>query len=150
MRRDAVKGGGAAGARGAGPGAAVEAGRPVAVFTIFGKPAPKQRPRVGKNGRVYTPRITRDYELKVAWSAKAAGLQPLAGPVEVRVAFYFAARPPGDLDNYLKALLDGMKGIAYDDDGQVVKLAAEARRCRQGEERAEVEVREVLPAEACD
>lgn len=131
------------GAVGVGPGATVEARPPVAAFTVPGKPAPKQRPRVGKNGHVYTPRATREYERQVAWAAKAAGLRPLAGPIEVQAAFCFAGRPTGDLDNYVKALLDGLKGIAYADDSQVVKLAAEVRACAPGEERAEVDVREI-------
>lgn len=30
----------------------------------------------------------------------------------------------GDLDNYVKTLLDGLNGIAWDDDRQVVKITA--------------------------
>lgn len=48
-------------------------------------------------------------------AARAAGLAPLAGPVAVRAAFYVCGRA-GDLDNYVKALLDGLAGAAYGDD----------------------------------
>lgn len=102
---------GAAGT-GAWAGISAETVPPVTSFCVPGRPAPKQRPRVGANGKVYTPRVTQEYEQRVAWAAKAAGLRPLEGPVGVRAAFYFASRPPGDLDNYLKALLDGLKGVA--------------------------------------
>jgi len=30
----------------------------------------------------------------------------------------------GDVDNYLKSLMDGLNGVAYDDDGQVVSVKA--------------------------
>jgi Holliday junction resolvase RusA-like endonuclease len=30
----------------------------------------------------------------------------------------------GDLDNYVKSLLDGLNGVAYEDDKQVVNLKA--------------------------
>ena len=36
---------------------------------------------------------------------------------------YVTKKP--DLDNLLKAILDGLNGIAYFDDGQVVKLSVE-------------------------
>ena len=34
-------------------------------FIIPGPPVPKQRPRFGRGGRVYTPPATRDYEIAV-------------------------------------------------------------------------------------
>lgn len=108
-------------------------------FVVPGRPVPKARPRVGRNGAVYTPRATREYEERAASAARAAGIEPLAGPVAVRAVFFVSGRA-GDLDNYLKALLDGLKGTAYGDDCQVVRLEAEVRACVPGEERAEVEV----------
>jgi Holliday junction resolvase RusA-like endonuclease len=30
----------------------------------------------------------------------------------------------GDVDNYVKSLLDGLNGVAYDDDKQIVNLKA--------------------------
>jgi Holliday junction resolvase RusA-like endonuclease len=33
----------------------------------------------------------------------------------------------GDVDNYVKSLLDGLNGVAYDDDKQVVNLHAYKR-----------------------
>jgi len=64
----------------------------------------------------------------------------LSGPVSLIARFYFSRRPPGNLDNYLKAVADGLKGVAYRDDRQVAKMAAEVLRCRAGEERVEIEV----------
>lgn len=108
-------------------------------LTVPGRPVPKARPRVGAGGRVYTPRATREYEERAAWAARAAGMRPLAGLVAVRAVFYLSRRA-GDLDNYVKALLDGLKGAAYGDDSQVAALEARIISCPPGEERAEVEV----------
>lgn len=108
-------------------------------FVVPGRPVPKSRPRVGRNGAVYTPRATREYEERAAWAVRAAGLRPLAGPVAVRAVFYVGGRG-GGLDNYVKALLDGLAGAAYGDASQVARLVAEVRACAPGEERADVEV----------
>lgn len=112
-------------------------------FTVPGRPVPKERPRRGRNGRFYTPARTRSYEEKVGWAARSAGVRILPGPVSLTARFYLSRCPPGDLDNYLKAVADGLKGIAYRDDRQVVKMAAEVSRCPVGEERVEVEVNSI-------
>lgn len=61
----------------------------------------------------------RNYKREVALIARIE--TPLTGPVSVA---YFVYRPrrAGDLDNYLKSLLDALTGIAYEDDRQVVEL----------------------------
>lgn len=33
----------------------------------------------------------------------------------------------GDVDNYVKSIMDGLNGVAYNDDGQVVNLKAYKR-----------------------
>ncbi len=109
-------------------------------FTVPGRPVPKERPRRGRGGQFYTPARTRSYEEKVGWTARAASVRVLSGPVSLAARFYFSRCPPGDLDNYLKAVADGLKGIAYRDDRQVVRITAELLSCRAGEERVEVEV----------
>ena len=55
--------------------------------------------------------------------AKAAGMKPIAGEVRVRVDLY-RPRKSGDLDNFLKATLDSVKGVAWGDDSQVVCIVA--------------------------
>lgn len=88
-------------------------------FTIPGQPVPKARPRLGKHGNVYTPRETREYERLVGWTAKASGMRPIEGPVRVRVWVY-GKKGRKDADNCLKSVLDGLNGVAYRDDSQVV------------------------------
>ena len=115
-------------------------------FTIPGEPVAKGRARAFvRAGRVahYTPAKTENYEARVAIFARQAmaGALPLAGAVSLSVVarfsipaswskkrrqaamaglVHFTKRP--DLDNVLKAIKDGMNGIVWLDDSQVVSL----------------------------
>lgn len=95
-------------------------------FTVIGKPVPKGRPRVNRNGHAYTPARTLDWEAQVGWAARAAmkGREPLTGPCRVELIFR-GAHGSADTDNLAKAVLDGMNTIAYLDDKQVRKLHCE-------------------------
>jgi len=105
---------------------------------IPGKPFAKQRARVGKWG-AYTPKPTVDHEADIAARTKDAFAEPLEGPVSVEIRAIF--EPPKswtkkktqellwrahtqrpDLDNVAKSILDGMNGIAFNDDSQVADL----------------------------
>ncbi len=94
-------------------------------LTVPGQPVPKARPRIGANGHVYTPAETKDAEGRIAWAAKGKvrGLK-VAGPVSITVAFYVRDRRRRDVDNLLKTVLDGLNGIAWTDDSQVVHVNA--------------------------
>jgi len=96
-------------------------------FTVEGQPTPKGRPRVGKGGHAYTPHKTRMYETSVKWAARQAmgPRDPMVGDVALELRVYCRDGRRGDLDNYVKALADGMNGIVYDDDRQVVRYTAE-------------------------
>jgi crossover junction endodeoxyribonuclease RusA len=95
-------------------------------FTVPGQPIAKGRPRfVG--GHAITPERTKEYEERVAIYAKNAmahaGLDPLSGDLAIAVSFYLPSRRSApDLDNLLKAALDGCNGVLYADDRQVVHL----------------------------
>ncbi|KAF1086163.1 Endodeoxyribonuclease RusA [Sporotomaculum syntrophicum] len=94
-------------------------------FVIPGRPVPKQRPRAGKNGRIYTPKKSRDYEKTVGWAGKQVFKYPYNGPVSLQVKVYLTdSRSQGDLDNYIKSIQDGLNNIAWRDDRQVVRLKA--------------------------
>lgn len=123
-------------------------------FTIDGAPQPKQRPRVTKFG-TYTPAKTIDYERLVALGYKAAGGMLFDCPVHVTVKAYFKIpksrkeliegdwhiqRP--DLDNLIKIVKDGLNGVAYKDDSQVVYL--DGLKKWSLKERVEVTVWEVI------
>ena len=98
------------------------------IFEVEGQPVPKERPRVvvgrGKRPRAYTPERTRDWEQQIGWSALEAGVEVVAGDVAVDLHFRRKGRRRADLDNMVKACLDGLNGVAYDDDYQVVALSA--------------------------
>ena len=98
---------------------------------VDGEPVPAARPRFSGGGRVYQPARNREYGEKVGWCAKSAmgGRAPLKGSLSARVKLYrrygVTSRAYGDVDNHLKAILDGMSGIVFDDDAQIVSCSVE-------------------------
>ncbi len=137
----------------------------VIAFAIPGEPVPQGRPRVAVVhgfARVYQPAKSTRWQEQVRLFA-IDGMQPdgepIAGPVRLDVAFFLArpgrlcwkSRPmpetwaPNmpDLDNLVKAVLDGINKIAILDDRQIVQLAARKMYCAgpgYGEQMPRVEV----------
>lgn len=112
-----------------------------ATFEILGNPVAKQRPRMARNGRVFTPTKTVAFERAVRGIAAPHFTAPLHGPVKVAIWATFA--PPKswpkkktaanlntphiqrpDLDNVAKAICDALNGLAYEDDCQVASIEA--------------------------
>lgn len=98
----------------------------------------KERPRFAfHNGRVmtYTPKATHSFEKSLKQYFITQNCRKLTGSLEVRIQVYFGVknkklwgelkdtRP--DIDNYVKSCLDGLNGLAWDDDGQIVRVIAE-------------------------
>lgn len=124
-------------------------------FAVLGRAVPKERPRFGAHGVVYTPTRTVEYEQGVADAFIEAAEEKYypdiiyEGPVMVTVVEYrriplhtsrfrrqaMAAgdiepikRP--DVDNVVKSVLDGLqKAEAFKDDAQVVDLHVIKRYC---------------------
>ena len=89
---------------------------------IPGRPVPKARPRVVR-GHTYTPSRSKEFEENIAWYVRAEGVHLGDAPVHCKIELWSIRKLTGDLDNYAKAVLDGLqKGQAFDNDRQVVGL----------------------------
>ena len=95
-------------------------------FVVSGQPVPKQRPCLGGRGQVYTPPKTVQWEQQVGWQCRIAmsHTDPIDGDVSITMCFYRSGRRKVDLDNLVKSVSDGLNGVAYLDDNQVVELHA--------------------------
>lgn len=120
-------------------------------FTLPIVAAPKGRPKAvafGGHARVYTPTKTAAYEAQVAMlAAQHLGGRMLAGPLVLHLHFVLPRPqalnrrkdPEGcipcdrrpDLDNLVKAVMDGLKA-AWGDDAQVFSLRAEKWYAEKG------------------
>jgi len=118
-------------------------------FTIPGDPRGKGRPRastIGGHARMFTDSKTASYEnlVKLAASRALGGRQPFDEPLAMTVtvrmtpaASHSAKKRRAmiageilptklpDLDNVVKAVLDGCNRVAFRDDALVVRLIAE-------------------------
>jgi Holliday junction resolvase RusA-like endonuclease len=114
-------------------------------FHVDINPVPKGRPRFSKAGgfmRSYTPKKTSDYETEVRTQAQSVMTrEPLETPLAVYLYFRLpiprshskkrqeaclngSERPTKkpDIDNLAKSVLDGLNGVVWHDDSQIVSL----------------------------
>lgn len=100
----------------------------------------------GKAARAFPIKtsVYRDYEGEVRRQFVDEKKEPFAKPNSVAVTLHFY-RPQkrGDLDNMMKALLDVLHSIAFEDDDQVIEIHA-YRHDDKENPRASVEVWDVL------
>lgn len=116
--------------------------------TIPGEPVPKARPRLGRGGFAFTPKPTKDWEAKAKLHATSAAsrarwqtTETLVGPrggrkivplrYSVAIEVYRSSLGAGDLDNFIKAALDALNGIAFEDDRYVLDIQAKMRLSKQ-------------------
>ena len=119
------------------------------VFKLAGNPRGKQRPKFSGRGgfvRTYTPKETVDYEKAIANAYKAAGGGLIENAVCMTVVAYMPIpksttkkekeliangrvqpRKKPDIDNIIKVVMDGLNGIAYEDDKQVIAVTGVKR-----------------------
>lgn len=76
--------------------------------------------------RVLLSAAGRAYKTECGWMARSQGATPQKGNLVVRMELY-RPRKAGDIDAYMKGLFDGLNGVAWIDDSQVVELHAYRR-----------------------
>jgi len=119
---------------------------------VSGQPQGKGRPRFTRTGKAYTPDKTREYESRIqaaAWKAmqnmkldmteRFVSVEIIAfmeipkswSKVKRMEAEYGALQhtTKPDLDNIVKAALDGMEGAVYASDKQVTSIKARKMYC---------------------
>lgn len=106
-------------------------------FVVQGRPVPKGRPRMTRRGRVYTPKESIEAEKEIA-EIIGEDAPVFPGPVSVTMTFSTESTTVtvksledsssslrGDLDNYIKLLLDGIqRSPLIENDRQVLHVDA--------------------------
>lgn len=129
-------------------------------FTVPGDPKAQGRPRFYRRGSfvgAYDPKDSVSFKDRVALFARSAGVACLDTPVSILVRFCLKRPqslmrqkdPEGlipcgkrpDLDNFLKAIMDGLTGIAWKDDGLVWSCQVEkVYHEKDGSQRTEIKI----------
>lgn len=135
---------------------------------VLGEPMGKQRPRasfIAGHATIYTPKKTQSYEGRFAMAyGEKYGDYITTAPLKVTIEAVFAInkgdykkdgsptkkgteklqgiiactkRP--DCDNIAKAVLDGLNGVAFVDDSQVIELTIRKRYATQPRVTCEIE-----------
>lgn len=118
-------------------------------FVIPGEPIAKERPRLGKNGRVYTPNKTHNFETMC--SLAYGNRHYFTGNLRVELLFKFKVPKSytkknkekalngnigptkKDIDNCIKAVLDGLNGKAWKDDRYIHEIIAKKQFAEKSE-----------------
>ena len=128
-------------------------------FFLSGQPVGKQRARFTKSGHAYTPSKTVDYEKRVksaAWQAMLVSTGKVLKPTDRRISLKITAfmeipksysisktlqcqlgiivPPRPDVDNIIKAVLDGCNGVIYVDDRQVWRVMGQKQYVDEDQE----------------
>lgn len=78
---------------------------------------------VNNKVRVVLSAKAKSYKEAVADLAHRLGMRPAVGDVSIAIRLY-RNQASGDLDNRIKVTLDALRGVAFEDDKQVVEIHA--------------------------
>jgi len=141
-------------------------------FTIYGDPVAQGRPRAGRGPgghvRMYDPAKSKDYKQYVKLTAAQHRPEKLIeGEIELVVDVYRSIpksmskkkralalegklRPitKPDVDNYVKGVKDGISGVIWEDDKQVVSLTV--RKWYSDAPKVVVKITEIKEESACN
>lgn len=105
-------------------------------FFAEGRPVPQGSMKFIKPGVMIHARSAElaSWRATIAYRAKEAGCHPIDSPICIKLRFqmprpktvkrtYPTVAP--DVDKLIRAVLDGLTGVAYVDDAQVVRIVAE-------------------------
>lgn len=107
----------------------------VYTFALEKRPVPKDRPRMTRYGKVYTPERTLQAEsdIRAAYDGPffegLVKMEITVTPTHMLVTITHSDLPErsklrGDLDNYVKTISDALNGVAFGDDKQVHEITA--------------------------
>lgn len=124
-------------------------------FTVYGKPQGKARQRFTRQGRVYTPKNTVDYETEIRGAYIAAGGTLISGtdPILICITACFKKSKTNkmnlpmlkpDADNIAKAVCDALNSVAYKDDKQITCLTVNKAWAEDGIEKVVVEIEKLI------
>lgn len=95
----------------------------IKTITLYTRPCLNNHKHAAVNGRLILTKVYRDTKLDLQQEiAPQVNFKPLAGDVTVNIIHYFKNKVHGDIDAYLKVLLDAMSKIVYEDDKQITEL----------------------------
>ena len=121
---------------------------------IVGKERPRKRKltqkeifaqRLGiktKSRKFYTPERTQECEDKIGFYAINAGYRGVLKKDEnckINIKLYYKRKSLADIDNILKTILDGLQGIVYPNDKQVLSVSIDILE-NQKEDYTEIEL----------
>jgi Holliday junction resolvase RusA-like endonuclease len=119
----------------------------IITFAVPGVPQGKHRPRFARRGKyVHTYKAAEDEKresvIRIAYYKAAGDIGPYSGPIAIWIdAMYSIPQSwskkrkldPGpkiskpDIDNIAKSVLDGLNGLAFVDDAQIIHLSSKKR-----------------------
>lgn len=94
-------------------------------FFVPGNPVPKQSFFYTKNGGGFTDPRMKAWQNTVILYATRNVDEMITGDVHAHLSFFLPDHHRRDCDNLSKAVLDGLNGIAFEDDKNITRLVIE-------------------------